>query len=149
MQLRALVAALAALAAAPAYSQALGTVTNVQGVATVTSGTGVTTLAKGAPVLHGSRIVTTSSSTVSLALNSGCMVTVPPGHGVTVLSNMTCQQLQAALQPVVPATTVMGQSGGFAGMDPAVAIWGVGVLATVIYDATRNDDQPAPPLSGQ
>lgn len=149
MPLRALVAALAAFAVAPAFSQALGTVTNVQGVATVTSGNGVTTLAKGAPVQNGSRIITTSSSTVSLSLNSGCTVTVPPGHGVTVLSTMTCPQLQAAVQPVVPATAVMGQSGGFAGMDPAVAIWGVGVLATVIYDATKNDDAPAPPLSGQ
>ena len=30
---------------------------------------------------------------------------MPPGHGVTVLSNLTCEQLRAAIQPVTTTVT--------------------------------------------
>ena len=45
----------------------------------------------------------------------------------------------------------MGQSGG-GGFDPAVAIWGAGVLGTVVYAATRNENGDQPdnqPISGR
>ena len=150
MKLRTFLAAVAALAVAPAFAQALGTVTSVNGVATVVSGGSATTLTPGMTLVNGSRIVTTSSSSVVLSMNSGCTVTVPPGHGVTLLSTLTCQQLQASLQPVspiVPTTAVMGQSRGF-GMYPAVAIWAAGIVGFAIWDATR-DDEDHIPISGR
>lgn len=145
MKLKNLLVAIATCSAFPVFAQALGTVTNVEGVATVASGSNVTTLAKGAQVMNGSRIVTTSGSSVTVALNSGCALTVPAGHAVTVVSTMTCQQLQAAVQPVRPATAVMGQSGRFAAADPAVLIFAAAVAATAIYDATQDDDVPVSP----
>jgi hypothetical protein len=105
MQLKKLLLSLSTFAAAAALAQAsLGTITSVNGVATVTTGTSGAAVAPGAPIMHGSRVITTSNATVVLRLNNGCTLTVPPGHGVTVLSTMTCQQLTAAVQPV--ATTV-------------------------------------------
>lgn len=140
--------AIAALAAAPAFAQALGTVTAVNGVVTFTTSTGNSTLVTGAPIVHGSRIVTTSASSVTLRMNNGCTVTVPAGHAVTVLSTQTCAQLQAAVQPVlpvasnVPATAVMGQNraGMLGGMDPVVALWLAGIALAVIEDARDDGD---------
>jgi len=152
MKVRILVAAIATLVVAPAFAQALGTVTAVTGVATVLTGGSATTLTPGMTLVHGARIVTTSTSSATLRMNSGCTVTVPPGHGLTVLSTQTCQQLQAALLPVTPvgpSTTVMGQSSGFGGVDPAVAIWGLGVAGFVVYDATRDGQSDAAPISAR
>lgn len=147
--------AIAALAAAPAFAQALGTVTAVNGVVTFSTSSGNSTLVTGAPIVHGSRIVTTSASSVTLRMNNGCTVNVPAGHAVTVLSTQTCAQLQAAVQPVLPvasnapSTAVMGQSrsGMMAGMDPVVALWIAGIALAVIEDARNDDDVVAPALS--
>ena len=150
--------AIAALAAGPVFAQALGTVTTVNGVATFSTSTGNATLVAGTPILHGSRVVTTSASSATLRMNNGCTVNVPPGHGVTVLSTQTCAQLQAAVQPVLPvagnppSTAVMGQSrsGMLAGMDPVVGLWIAGIVLAVIEDWRKDDDPPLPPpLSAQ
>lgn len=146
-----LLAAVCALAAAPAFAQSLGTVISVNGVATVANGGTATALTQGMPLASGSRIVTTSTSSAVVRLNNGCTLTVPPGHGVTLVPNLTCQQQQAALQPLapvaaMPTTAVMGQrSAGFGGMDPATGVWLAGVAAFVIYEATRDDG----PISGR
>jgi hypothetical protein len=101
-----LVALTAGLAAAVAYAQApLGTVSNVNGVVTATQGATGMTVAPGTVIQNGMRFVTTTNGSVTLNLNSGCTVTVPAGHGVTVLQSMTCQQLTAAVQPLVPVAT--------------------------------------------
>lgn len=105
MKLKNLLLVLSAFAAAPAFAQTIGTVTTVNGVATVTTGTTGTAVVTGAPIVNGSRVITTSSGSVTLRLNNGCTVTVPPGHGVTVLSNLTCEQLRAAIQPVTTTVT--------------------------------------------
>ena len=145
--------AIAALAAAPAFAQALGTVAAVNGVVTFSTSSGNSTLVAGAPIVHGSRIVTTSASSVTLRMNNGCTVNVPAGHAVTVLSTQTCAQLQAAVQPVLPvasnapSTAVMGQSRMMGGMDPVVALWLAGIALAVIEDARGDDDVVAPALS--
>lgn len=154
MKVRHVVLALAALAAAPAFSQALGTVSSVNGVATVTTSSGGSTLSVGAPLANGSRVITTSNSSATLSLANGCTVEVPPGHGVTLLSTMTCKQQQAAVQALTPvarpaaATAVMGQSGTrVMGFDPAVAVFVGATAAMAIYDATYDDDDR--PISGR
>lgn len=102
MTLKKLLLALSAFVGAAAFAQApLGTVTNVQGVVTATQGATGMTVTPGTVVQNGMRFVTTSNGSMTLRLNSGCTVTVPGGHGVTVLQTMTCQQLTAAVQPVV------------------------------------------------
>lgn len=141
-------AAVCALAAAPAFAQSLGNVVSVNGVATVSTGGTATVLSQGMPLAGGARIVTTSTSSAVVRLNNGCTLTVPPSHGVTLVPNLTCQQQQAALQPIapvaaMPTTAVMGQRGS--GMDTATGVWLAGVAAFVIYDATHDDA----PISGR
>ena len=142
MALKKLLVALASLAAAAAIAQsALGTVSNVQGVVTATQGTTGTVVAPGSVIVNGTRFVTTSTGTVTLRLNSGCVVTLQPAQSVTVLQNMTCQQLTAAVQPVPVAPAQVFA----AGANPAVVIGFVlAVAAGTLYEATKDDENLSP-----
>ena len=148
MATKKLLLAALAFAGSAAFAQApVGTVVNVNGVVTATTGTTATTVTAGTPIQNGMRFVTTSNASVTLRLNSGCQVTVPAGHGVTVLSTMTCPQLTAAVQPVVP---VAGQTA--TGPSPAVVgtvVGGVGALIAggILADVLDDDDDEA--LSAQ
>jgi hypothetical protein len=140
------------LAGTAAFAQEpLGTVTNVHGVVTATQGASGMTVAPGTTIQNGMRFVTTSNASVTLHMNSGCTVNVPPAHGVTVLQSMNCQQLAEAVQPV-PATTVLGQTGdeGFAPtttlVNGVIAAGALGVLAGAIDAASEST--PNGPLSG-
>jgi hypothetical protein len=157
MKLKRLLLSLSTFAAAAALAQAsLGTVTSVNGVATVTTGTSGAAIAPGAPIMHGSRVITTSNATVVLRLNNGCTLTVPPGHGVTVLSTMTCQQLTAAVQPVATtvttaaAVTTVPAGTGFAGgpgvVNGFVALTALGIAVGAL---TMEDDDDDAPLSAR
>lgn len=148
MSRKKLLLALSALAAASAFAQApavLGTVTNVEGVVTATQGASGVTVITGTPVQNGMRFVTTSRGNVTLRLNSGCTVTVPPSHGVTVLQNMTCQQLTAAVQPVVPVAATGVAAPSSAVINGVVLVGGIAVAAGVLHEVTKNDEN----LSGQ
>ena len=144
MMSKKLLLALSFLASASAFAQApLGTVTSVEGVVTATQGASGVTVTPGTAIQNGMRFVTTSRGSVSLRLNSGCTVTVPPGHGVTVLSSMTCQQLTAAVQPVVPVAaaqpTAFPPAPGL--VNGVIAIGGAAVAAGVIKEATDDDNR--------
>lgn len=148
-----LLLALSALACTSALAQApIGTVVSVDGVVTATQGATGLTVTPGTPVQNGMRFVTTSRGTVTLRTASGCTVTVPPGHGVTVLQSMTCQQLTAAVQPVAPVAAT-GSTLGAGGGTLAIAVFGAALVAAIVQDA--NDDNTVvvnptvPPLSPQ
>lgn len=150
MRIKKLLLALAAFCAAPAFAQVIGTVQSVNGVATITTGTTGLAIAPGATISHGSRVITTSSGSVTLRLNNGCVVTVPPGHGVTVLSTQTCEQLRAAIQPVTTTvntltttTTVPVGTVGFTRTGGIAAAVLLGAAALAI----ANDDDDEQPLS--
>jgi hypothetical protein len=141
-----LLLALSAFAAASAFAQApLGTVTNVEGVVTATQGATGVSVTPGTAIQNGMRFVTTSRGSVTLQLNSGCTVSVPPGHGVTVLQSMTCQQLTAAVQPVVPvaAQTAFGPAPGL--VNGLIAVGGVAIGVGILHEVAKNDDN----VSGQ
>lgn len=166
-------ACLVSLVAVSAFAQAqLGTITSVNGVATVTTGTVGTAISAGAPIVDGARVITTSSGTVNLRLNNGCTATVPPGHAVTVLASLSCDQLRAAIQPVntaVTTTTAPAVAGAAAVPTPSTgvlaglaAVLAIGAIAASDDDggnnnnATPNPNQPGvnpgvipPPISGQ
>lgn len=144
MTLKKLLFALTAFVGAAAFAQApLGTVTNVQGVVTATQGATGSVVSPGFVVQNGTRFISSSNATMTLRLNSGCTVTVPAGHGVTVLQTMTCQQLTAAVQPVVP---VAGAGPGFppspALVNGSIAAVGALLAAAVIREAVRDNDRP-------
>lgn len=144
-----LLLALATLACAPAFAQApLGTVTQVEGVVTATQGATGVAVTPGTPIQNGMRFVTTSRGSVTLQLNSGCTVSVPAGHGVTVLQSMTCQQLTAAVQPVVPVAAQPGFAGGAVGGVGGI-VFGAAIAAAIISDATDDEDVVQAPLSPQ
>lgn len=152
MTLKKLLLAMSALVGASVFAQApLGSVSNVQGVVTATQGATGVTVAPGTAIQNGMRFVTTSSGSVTLRLNNGCTVTVPPAHGVTVLQTMTCQQLTAAVQPVVPvaaASNVFAPPPGL--VNGLVAVGAAAVAIGVVSELTDdNNDVPPPPLSGQ
>lgn len=129
------------LAATGAFAQApIGTVVNVNGVVTATQGTTGVTVAPGTPIQNGTRFVAGSNASVTLRTASGCTVTVPAGHGVTVLQSMTCAQLTAAVQPVVPVATVAPVAPGGAVAVGAAALVGAAVLGAALDD----DDDDAP-----
>lgn len=148
MNAKKLLLAVSALVAASAFAQTgpLGSVTNVEGVVTATQGVTGVTVVPGTPVQNGMRFVTTSRGTVSLRLNSGCTLTVPPSHAVTVSRDMTCQQLIAAVQPAVPVAGVQGQFAPSAALvNGVVAVGGIAVAAAVLHGVTKDDA----PLSGK
>ena len=152
MKLKNLLLVLSAFAAAPVFAQAIGTVTTVNGVATVTTGTTGTAVVVGAPVSHGSRVITTSTGSVTLRLNNGCTITVPPGHGVTILSNLTCEQLRAAIQPVTTTvqttTTTSTVPVGIGPFTGGTAL-GAGILLLGAGLAIAADDNDDAPISGR
>jgi hypothetical protein len=133
MTLKKLLLALSAMVAVSAHAQApIGTVSTVDGVVTATQGSTGVAVTAGTPIQSG----------MTLRLNSGCVLTVPPGHGVTVLQNMTCQQLTASVQPV---TSVAGASasrpfGSPTVGDAIIAVGGIAVVAGVIHAFTDDDD---------
>lgn len=146
MTIKKLLLALSAALAGAAFAQApLGTVTNVQGVVTATQGATGVTVAPGQAIVNGTRLVTTSNATATLRLNSGCTLTIPPGHAVTVMQTMTCQQLAAAVQPIVPVASPPA-------FPPAPALVNGLIVATGAIVATQaarviidEDDEPLSP----
>ena len=141
-----LLLALSALVAASAFAQAsLGTVTNVEGVVTATQGATGVTVTPGTTIQNGMRFVTTSRASATLQLNSGCIVTIPPNHGVTVLQSMTCPQLTAAVQPVVPvaAQTPLGPAPGL--VNGVVAVSGAAIAIGGLHHINHTEAH----LSGQ
>jgi hypothetical protein len=102
MAMNKLLVALGALCVGAAIAQpaVLGTVSNVEGVSTAVQGATGAVVTPGQAILNGMRFITTSSGTMTLTMNSGCVVTLQPGQAVTVLQSMNCQQLVAAVQPV-------------------------------------------------
>lgn len=152
MKFKNLLLALSALAAAPAFAQTIGTITTVNGVATVTTGTTGTAIVTGAPIVEGARVITTSNASVTLRLNNGCTLTVPGGHGVTVRSNVPCEQLRASIQPVTTTVTTtttatqvpvgIGPFTGNTALAAGAIILGAGLLIA-------NDDDGDAPISGR
>jgi hypothetical protein len=145
MALKKLLVALASIACASAMAQApLGSVTNVQGVVTATQGTTGTTVIVGTPITNGARFVATSTGSVTLRLNSGCVVTVPSAHAVTVLQSMTCEQLTAAVQPV-SATATLGQGPVFTSdtalLNGIIVVTGAAIVIGGIREFNRDDDE--------
>lgn len=128
------------LAGAAAFAQApIGMVVNVNGVVTATQGTTGVTVAPGTPVHSGMRFVAGSNASVTLRLASGCTITVPAGHGVTVVQTMTCPQLAAAVQPVVPVAAVAPVAPGNAVVTGAAILAGAAILGVALDD---DDDAP-------
>lgn len=148
MNTKKLLLALSLFAGVSAFAQPpipIGTVVNVNGVVTATQGASGMTVSPGTPIHNGMRFVTTSNASATLRMNSGCQVNLPGSHGVTVLQSMTCPQLTAAVQPVVPVSAQTAFTPGPAIVN-GVVIGGAGLIAAGIIRTETEDDEP---LSGR
>lgn len=152
MGLKKLLFATASVFAASAFAQAPAvTVVNVDGVVTATQGATASTVTTGSPILHGTRILTTSSGSVTLRFSDGCLVTLQPNQAVTVLQQMTCRQLAAAVVTVAPVAVPTITPAAPALAAPAVpaavvgGIIGAGALALAaqIIRTGGEDDEPS------
>ena len=140
MAFKKLLLALSTLACASAMAQAtLGTVRNVQGVVTATQGTSGAAVANGMTIVNGTRLVTTTGGSVTLQLNSGCVVTLQPNQAVTVMQSMTCEQLASAVRPVVLAGPAVVNPGTATVVNGVVMVGGAAVVVRFIRAATENE----------
>ena len=122
MSIKTLVALGSVLVAVSAFAQApLGTIGSVQGLVTMTDGAAGGTVVPGSPITNGMRFVATSSGSAVLRLNNGCVLTLQPGQAVTVLQNMTCQQLTASVQQAGGVTVAGAGPSGSAGTGALAA----------------------------
>lgn len=143
MSIKSVVALASAFVAASVFAQVpLGTIGNVQGLATVTVGTTGTTAAPGTVITDGMRVVTTSSSSVTLQLNNGCTLTLQPNQAVTVLQRMTCQELTAAVRTVGAPGFALGAGTPAGGL---LAVAGLAIAGFAVDRAVQKN----PNVSGQ
>ena len=115
-------------------------VTNVQGVATSVHAGNARVLGAGAAVQDGTRLVTTSTSQLTLQAGGGCSVSVPPGHALTVKQGMNCQQLKSSVVPVIPDVAARSPSAP----PPSVVdrLRAVGASPTAIGVVEQLTDEP-------
>ena len=86
------------------------------------------------------RLVTTSTSQLTLQAGGGCSVSVPPGHALTVKQGMNCQQLKSSVVPVIPDVAARSPSAP----PPSVVdrLRAVGASPTAIGVVEQLTDEP-------
>ena len=100
-----LLASGAAFAQAPAI--VVGVATDVQGLVTVSNGSTVESVSNNAPILDGSRYVTSSSGSVILHWKNGaCEVKLKPNQTILVDNSKDCDRLIAVALPAGSGTVI-------------------------------------------
>jgi hypothetical protein len=115
---------------APPPPQALGSVTEIQGLVTMSLGSQVATVQTNTPVFDGARFVTSSSGTAEIKLTNGqtCLIDLKPNQMVTIDSAYNCRQQISAIQSI--GDTLAGGS-SFIGRD-GIALVGAAALAAAV-----------------
>lgn len=119
--------------------QVLGTAVSVQGLVTVSDGASIANVVDGNPLVEGSRIVTSSTGSVTVKMKEGCDIKLDPNQSITLQSNRSCEALLASIQSL---------SGGsiFAGVSTPLI--GLALLTSAaVIDIGRGGGNPN--LSGQ
>ena len=78
--------------------QVLGTAVSVQGLVTVSDGASIANVVDGNPLVDGSRIVTSSTGSVTVKMKDGCDIKLDPNQSITLQSNRSCEALLASIQ---------------------------------------------------
>ena len=108
----------------------VGLVMRVEGLVTVSQGDTLGNAFKDKVILENARVVTTSSGSITIRLNNGCVIELKANQAVTIDNRRECKAILAAIQPA-GAVGVAGVGGvGAAGVGNAVIV-GVGVLTLV------------------
>jgi hypothetical protein len=116
----------------------IGTVDDVQGLVTVSDGSSVGNAVKGAPVVDGTRYVTSSTGSATLKMDNGCNVHLNPNQSLVVQDKQDCEALIAAIQTLSDSNRVLALLG-----NPLV---GLGSIASAALISTARNGGP---ISGQ
>ncbi|MES2937409.1 MAG: hypothetical protein V4864_06985 [Pseudomonadota bacterium] len=137
------VAACALLCGAVLAQQAalIGKSAEVKGLVTVSDGSTVRSVLEGAPVVDGTRYVTSSNGAVLLRMDNGCDVRLQPSQALVVRDKDDCPALWAAIQNVGDKAVA-----GFLGGGTGLALLGATLGSAALLKTGSND--PAP-ISGQ
>ncbi len=93
----ALIAGGAVIAQTPPAGPPVGLASKVQGLVTVSIGTTVDSLTNNKPIFDGSRVVTSSTGSLSLNFKDGCVVDMTPNQSVIVNSSESCPDRDKAV----------------------------------------------------
>jgi hypothetical protein len=124
-------------------AQALGSVTQIEGLVTMSLGSQVATVQTNTPVFDGARFVTSSSGTAELQLTNGtkCTIDLKPNQMITIDSTFTCKEQVAAIQTLGDTLTA-GSS--FFGRD-GLALAGAAALAAAVGRVKEPEITPRHP----
>lgn len=119
-----------------AQPASVGTVTNVTGSVTDTTGSSVTSTSVGENVVDGERFVTSSTGTLQLTFNNGCVLTLQPNQAVTIDGAKNCKDL-IVINTLTNATAVAGVGFG----TGALAVGGLVLLTAFADREIRKDNE--------
>ena len=133
----ALTALFSTIAIAQTPMPAVGSVQSVNGLATVGQANTIGNAAQNQRILDGARLVTTSSGTLVVKLDNGCIIRLNPNQAVTINSKLDCPAIVAGIQSTLPATAAAGSAGADVGNGIIV---GTGIIVTglVISEFSRD-----------
>jgi len=118
--------------------QVVGKLADVSGLVTVTFGDKLTNAEKGGPLIVKSRIVSTSSGSVTLKFDSGCEVTLKGQESITVSDNNNCAALWASVQQYGAGAPVSVAAGtGSSNLIPGL-ILGAGAIGIIVSNNNKN-----------
>uniref|UniRef100_UPI00185D202D hypothetical protein n=1 Tax=Ramlibacter sp. TaxID=1917967 RepID=UPI00185D202D len=116
----------------------IGKSAEVKGLVTVSDGSTVRSVLDGAPVVDGTRYVTSSNGTVLLRMDNGCDVRLQPNQALVVRDKDDCPALWAAIQNVGDKAVA-----GFLGGGAGLALLGA-TAATAALLRSGNNGSPPP-----
>jgi hypothetical protein len=120
----------------------VGKTAEVKGLVTVSDGSTIRSVVDNAPVVEGTRYVTSSNGTVLLRLDNGCDIRLQPNQALVVNDDDDCPALWAAIQNLSDRAVAGYLPGG-----ASLLLLGAGVASAALL-RTGGSSAP-PPISGQ
>jgi len=125
----------------------VGAVSAIDGLSTVSQGNTLSNLTQGEPILQGARVVTSSTGTVRIVMNNGCVVSLNRNEAVTIDSRIACGTLTAGIVPNNAAIAVAGSTGPVNAVNGSV-IGGAFFATGLVFSEISKNNSAARPLSG-
>jgi hypothetical protein len=125
----------------------IGSATKVQGLVTVSDGKSIASVVDGSRFVEGSRIVTSSSGSVTVKTDKGCDIRLDPNQSITLHGRRSCEALIASIQSL-PGELVAPAGAGKTLLVAAAAVVTGGFL---LRDSTNSSGGSIPnvPISNE
>jgi len=125
----------------------VGAVSGIDGLSTVSQGNTLSNLTQGQTILQGARVVTSSTGTVRIVMNNGCVVSLNRNEAVTIDSRLNCGALTAGIVPNNVGGAVAGATGPTNAVNGSVLGGAFFATGLVFKDVSKNNSA-AQALSG-